>query len=131
MAMVSRLDSPLASLLDFEQYTPGATRFQNPGLRIGIQKSGEFTLSRDAHRALGSPAHVELLFDRRRQRIAIMATERDNPRALVVSRQSDQAWVITGGGFCRKFGIDFSIRRTLKAERVGNALIASLASGGR
>jgi hypothetical protein len=101
---------------------------------VTIQKRGTFSLNRAAHEALDSPEAVQLLLDRERQIIGFRATDPDGPIAYPVRRTSakrqtqNSTWVISGGGFCKYYGIDATKARRFIASMEDDVLTVDLNS---
>lgn len=83
---------------------------------VTIQKRGIFSINKAAHKLIGEPASVELLFDKDNQVVALR--ESDQPHAYTVRPQSarkDTGQVIMSAtAFTQFYDIDTTISRRYK-----------------
>ncbi|QSE72241.1 MULTISPECIES: hypothetical protein [Rhodococcus] len=83
---------------------------------VTIQKRGIFSINKAAHKLIGEPSTVELLFDRENQIVALR--ESDQPHAYAIRPQSarkDTGQVIMSAtAFTQFYEIDTSISRRYK-----------------
>lgn len=99
---------------------------------VTIQKGGTLSLNRTAYEALGSPAAVQLLFDREEQLIGFRATDPEGPIAYPVrttsakNRSQNSTWLVSGMAFCKNYGIDASKARRFQPRMENDLLIVDL-----
>jgi len=83
---------------------------------VTIQKRGIFSINKAAHKLIGEPATVELLFDRENQIVALR--ESDQPHAYAIRPQSARKdtgqVVMSATAFTQFYEIDTSISRRYK-----------------
>ncbi|MFX1757506.1 hypothetical protein [Rhodococcus sp. As11] len=83
---------------------------------VTIQKRGIFSINKAAHKLIGEPASVELLFDKEKKIIALR--ESDQPHAYAIRPQSarkDTGQVIMSAtAFTQFYDIDTTISRRYK-----------------
>lgn len=99
---------------------------------VGIQKRGALSLNTAALEALGSPTHVELLYDREERLIGIRKTTASNPHAYVVRGvgKSDATHVVSGKAFLSYYGIPRDVARRWPAEKRDGMLVVDLKQPG-
>lgn len=83
---------------------------------ITIQKRGIFSINKAAHKLVGEPQAVELLFDKDNQIIALR--ESDQPHAYAIRPQSQRRdtgqVIMSATAFTQFYGIDTTISRRYK-----------------
>lgn len=89
---------------------------------VTIQKRGIFSINKAAHKLIGEPATVELLFDKDNQIVALR--ESDQPHAYAIRPQSQRRdtgqVILSATAFTQFYEIDTSISRRYKPyERDG------------
>lgn len=89
---------------------------------VTIQKRGIFSINKAAHKLIGEPATVELLFDKDNQIVALR--ESDLPHAYAIRPQSQRRdtgqVILSATAFTQFYEIDTSISRRYKPyERDG------------
>lgn len=103
-----------------------ATASKNP--MISIQKQGSFSLNRAAHKLMGEPETVELLFDPEEKLIGFREVAANSPRAYPVRPQGKNAatFMIAGQAFTKYYDIDTSTARRYSVEMQDGILILDL-----
>ena len=91
-------------------------------MSVTIQKRGIFSINKAAHKLIGEPATVELLFDKDNQIVALR--ESDQPHAYAIRPQSQRRdtgqVILSATAFTQFYEIDTSISRRYKPyERDG------------
>ncbi len=73
---------------------------------ITLQKRGTFSLNRTAYEQLGSPEHIQLLYNRKRNRVGFQVAAADAPHAYSLSPQaSNSNYQIGARSFCLYYNI--------------------------
>jgi hypothetical protein len=105
-----------------------ATASKNP--MVTIQKSGSFSLNRAAHKLLGEPETVELLFDREEKLVGFRAVSSTSPRAYPVRPQGKNAatFMIAGQAFAKYYDLDTTTARRYSVEMRNEILVLDLKS---
>lgn len=95
---------------------------------VTIQKRGIFSINKAAHKLIGEPKTVELLFDKDNQIIALRESEQ--PHAYAIRPQSKQRdtgqMVLSATAFTQFYDIDTSISRRFKPYVQDNMLCIDL-----
>lgn len=77
-------------------------------IRVSINTRGYIYFSRGAWAALGEPAAVSLMYDRRRSTIGVRPADPADPKAYRLRRKDrdrTRSRIIAAGNFCRNFGV--------------------------
>jgi hypothetical protein len=99
---------------------------------IGIQKRGSLSLNTAAFEALGSPKHVELLYDAEERLIGIRKTTAANPHAYLVRGvgKNEATHVVSGKAFLAYYNISRDVARRWLAEKRDDMLVVDLKQPG-
>lgn len=99
---------------------------------ITIQKRGALSLNPAAFEALGSPSHVELLYDRDERLVGIRRAEEATPHAYAVRGVGKNAAtrVVSGKAFLSYYGIPRGVARRWTAEERDDMLVIDLKQPG-
>ena len=110
----------------FETFTRRATPLAAEP-RVAIQKRGTISLNRSAFEALGSPAAVELLFDKGEQVVGIRPVPPDVRHSYPLRKQpSSFSYLIAGQAFCNYYGIPTGETRRYAATTIDDVLAIDL-----
>lgn len=93
---------------------------------VTIQKRGALSLNNAALEAIGSPAFVELLYDREERLIGIRRSDQDTPHAYAVrgTGKNQATRVVSGKAFLSYYDIPRDVaRRWIVEERDGMLII--------
>lgn len=95
---------------------------------ITIQKRGIFSINKAAHKLIGAPETVELLFDKENQVIGLRPTAM-SPNAYAIrpqsSRESGQA-ILSATAFTQYYDIDTTVSRRWQPYVEGDVLCIDL-----
>lgn len=95
---------------------------------ITIQKKGIFSINRAAHRLIGEPETVELLFDREAKVIALKPSEESHAYAIRPQTASGTGQVIlSASAFTQYYDVDTEISRRYKPFEQDGMLCIDLA----
>jgi len=99
---------------------------------ITIQKRGAISLNAAAYGLLGSPDHVELLYDRAERLIGIRKVDSTVPHAYVVRPlgKSGTTHLVSGSAFMAWYGIELDAARRWIARIQDETLILDLKEEG-
>lgn len=100
---------------------------------ITIQKRGTMSINKAAHMALGSPAAVELLYDKTEQIVGLRAVDPVVDHAYPVRAQNnkdDGPFILSGSAFTKYYKINTSEARRFTAEMQGDVLCINLRGDG-
>lgn len=97
---------------------------------VTIQKQGSFSLNRAAHKLLGEPDSVELLFDPVEKLVGFREVSSDAPRAYPVRPQGKNAatFMIAGQAFTKYYDIDTSLARRYSVKMQDGIMVLDLKS---
>lgn len=115
----------------FETFRKTQTPFTKEP-HVTIQKRGTITLNAAAHALLGSPAAVELLFDRDEQILGLRPVDASADHAVFVrpsSRSPKAPRVISAMAFVRHYDIDTTHARRWVARLDGEVLVIRIDDG--
>lgn len=94
---------------------------------VTIQRRGIFSINRAAHKLIGEPETVELLFDRENKIIALHPSK--EPHAYAIRPQSSRGAgqvILSATAFAQYYGIDTSVSRRYKPYEQGGMLYINL-----
>jgi len=95
---------------------------------ITIQKRGIFSINRAAHKLIGEPETVELLYDRERQLIAMRSSDESHAYTIRPQSASDTGQVIVSAtAFTQYYDIDTLVSRRYKPYEEDGMLLIDLA----
>lgn len=99
---------------------------------LTIQKRGALSLNSAAFKALGSPKHVELLYDQDERLIGIRKTTASMAHAYPVRGigKNEATHVVSGKAFLAYYGIPRDIARRWTAEERDDMLVVDLKQPG-
>ncbi len=103
-----------------------ATASKNP--MVTIQRGGSFSFNRAAHKLMGMPETVELLFDRAERLIGFRNVAATSPRAYPVRPQGKNAatFMIAGQAFTKHYDVDTSTARRYSVDMKDGILVLDL-----
>lgn len=94
---------------------------------VTIQKRGLMSLNRAAHALIGSPEHVELLYDADRRMVGLRPTEASNPNAYPARPQNSSKEtgpiLVAGTMFTRYYDIPTDVSRRWTGVRVEDGVL--------
>lgn len=94
---------------------------------VTIQKRGIFSINRAAHKLIGEPDTVELLYDRDRQLIAMRPSDESHAYTIRPQSASDTGQVIVSAtAFTQYYEIDTVISRRYKPYAEDGMLLIDL-----
>jgi hypothetical protein len=96
-----------------------------------IQVRGTLSLNGSAFQALGSPTHVELLYDEDERVIGLRPCESETIRSYPIRPQgtnSQHTYLVAGKAFLQFFGIPFDTPLRYRPEVVDGILVVDLKS---
>lgn len=101
--------------------------------QITIQAAGGISFNAAAHRALGEPEAVELLYDRKQRVIGFRAVALEAPQAYPLRRMGATAtsFLVAGRAFLIFFEIPFGTSVRHEAEMVDGVLTVDLKKPGK
>jgi hypothetical protein len=99
---------------------------------LTIQKRGAISLNTAAFEALGSPKHVELMYDRSERLIGIQKTTAATPHAYPIRGvgKNEATHVVSGKAFLAYYGIPRDVARRWIAEKRDDMLVVDLKQPG-
>lgn len=94
---------------------------------VTIQKRGIFSINRVAHKLIGEPETVELLFDKERKVIALRPSKEPHAYSIrpQASRESGQV-ILSATAFTQYYDIDTSVSRRYKPYEQNGMLCIDL-----
>jgi hypothetical protein len=97
---------------------------------ITIYRRGLVSVNRAAHKALGEPEAVELLYDRDERVMGMRGVSPDVQHAYPVRRQrATSSLLVSGRAFTRGYGIPTETARRYRAQMMGDVLAVDLKEG--
>lgn len=98
---------------------------------VTIQRRGTMSFNKAAHRALGSPEAIELLFDANEQIIGVRAVDPHVEHAYPIRMtNAETSFIVSGRAFTHYYGIETEISRRYPAETIDGVLCIDLKGGG-
>ncbi len=94
---------------------------------VTLQGSGTFSMNEASYNAVGRPAFVELLFDKKAQIIGFRPAGEKSAHAYPIKPQQNGRTHQTGGrAFCAYYGIETGKARRFAAEMIDGVLAIDL-----
>jgi hypothetical protein len=99
---------------------------------VTIQRRGAISLNTAAFEAIGSPSHVELLYDRDERLIGLRSSDEATPHAYLVRGvgQNEATHVVSGKAFLTYYDIPQDVARRWAAEERDGVLVVDLKQPG-
>lgn len=100
---------------------------------VTVQRRGIISVNRAAYRLMGSPEHVELLYDRNNEVVGLRPAGADVPHAYAVRQTSGGSKagpvLVAGSAFTKFYDIDTSVSRRFPVRMSDDILCLELSSG--
>lgn len=90
----------------WEEFTGGPPEARGARMHVSLNHKGQFLLNKVVLEALGTPAAVVFLYERRNSRIGIRAANPTLKNAFPLkSRRKERSAMVFASTFCRNYGI--------------------------